>query len=1588
MPERQPEPLLGKKLPEPDNIQNIDSLKQAEGKRILACFWDMNQRPSRNSIEELAKREKELAGKNVAVLLVDTSDIEPAKLKKWLDGHNIPFLCGSVKDNVDDVLLRWGVQAQPWLILTDQESIVRAEGFSLEQLDEKLQREVSDLTFEDADKTIPTEQKSTNQRTITGVVRDERGEPLEGVKLMLLGSLHLQPFTSDDEGEFEIRWTSQQWGPRGFPHYIEARHQQLNLAGIVEIDENVGTLDIKLKPAVVLFGKVVDPEGRGIAGARTTPVLIDRSVGIETGCPQRRTDSHGNFEIKAIPAGYAYWVLARADGYQDESSLPVQTDSNASNRHFDVGIITLPTGIFYVSGIVVDANDKAVADASVSIDGKGQKHQQKRTDVQGKFTFEKLCAGRIQINAKTNGTMPLKGGVDIYAGASDVKIVVNEQEINKASEKAEGKEPGPDKKPKTGKLAADQVQVVKVDLSVVEVTPGSEMNKETAAKIENILGNKIAIPDSFTVADLLRNASEATGAVEDESAGDKRVTQQQFKTLVDLLVSRGYLKILMNPALEVVEGHTAQIKTDQNSLEVHVSEVKDNLIFLRVIGDLSSQVVPEGEGQAPIITGRNFASTICLSPDQSVIVGGMVSPAKPANSNAKSSQTPAREIVCILTASIVAPAGNAKQQEKATVDKEYEVIQLNHVGATEAAERVTKALQEMLGAEFQKGIFIIQPIENTGQIVIFGRKDLREIAKKLLAQLDTPNSLPETKDEYEVIQLKYVGAEEAAKRINEALQEMSGAEFQKGLFIVQPIENTGQIIIFGRKDVREIVKKLLAQLDIPNGLFETRAFRLKYADPDLIKERIESSYEHAANEHRETVRVISYPTMKQVVVIASPENLSRIAEQIAEWDVFQAVKPRMVDLQNSNPVQMAKLLTALFAEEGGEGVSVSDLIFGEGAEERYGLAGPLSPHFEFEDVPGTNRILVMSNISGAYQAVVQWINEIDKQKMATKDARQVREWMAGLVREGRLRGPETTDKTEQPADNKVTISGQCRDSSGHPLPNAQVLVYCVDYNRRTMKQIAEGRTDSEGRFSLGSVAPLSEEDHGRRRYLVFVPADGHGPAWKEVNLYRETVERLELRAYNSAVVTGTVVTEDSKPVADAQVWVRGIISGPATEETLWADNHFFFIRQPLPGWSATTDSDGSFHISGVPEGTRIQLSVSHRSFAECIVHVKPAAPAKIEVQPGATITGRVLYGATGKPAAGVMVQAQGVEHIPTAGGWMAGWAETVTDEQGRYRLESLCGAKYNVWAEAENLTVVALDSFEATAGQTEAAPDLVLVEGGFIVGRVIDEATGKPIKPGEYSDVAIYGPSRPKSGAAVETSDIRDDGSFRIRVAPGRNYIYLRAMGEWGRDKAIASSRNHWVNVAEGQTVEVEFKIRKFTHEELEVQAKRRQKETMKYISPKTLDEVEQNGKETKEPPADDRTAKEMIEHIIDVNLPKSARNCKYHSVSLELGVVFCYGYFEIHRTDFLSLMDMSEKLPDASELGQNPFAIRQVEKALELSSEPMAWWKPLSLDNRQYGNKVIFSSPSALGGYVGLAICTGEIRDDLMGVYLVYQAD
>ena len=70
--------------------------------------------------------------------------------------------------------------------------------------------------------------------------------------------------------------------------------------------------------------------------------------------------------------------------------------------------------------------------------------------------------------------------------------------------------------------------------------------------------------------------------------------------------------------------------------------------------------------------------------------------------------------------------------------------------------------------------------------------------------------------------------------------------------------------------------------------------------------------------------------------------------------------------------------------------------------------------------------------------------------------------------------------------------------------------------------------------------------------------------------------------------------------------------------------------------------------------------------------------------------------------------------------------------------------------------------------------------------------------------VGLHGPSRPKSGAAVDWAPIDEDGSFQIRASPGSNYVYV--MG-FTKNFDLPSAAWVKVEVADGETIEVELKV-------------------------------------------------------------------------------------------------------------------------------------------------------------------------------------
>jgi type II secretory pathway component GspD/PulD (secretin) len=276
--------------------------------------------------------------------------------------------------------------------------------------------------------------------------------------------------------------------------------------------------------------------------------------------------------------------------------------------------------------------------------------------------------------------------------------------------------------------------------------------------------------------------------------------------------------------------------------------------------------------------------------------------------------------------------------------------------------------------------------------------------KEIAAWIKKLDRLEPVQPESETISITYADVGEVADQIDRALQELPGRDIKPSV-LVRPLRQSRQIMLFGRAELREMVKKLIAEIDIPAGEFQTRAFKLNHADPEQVKSNLEELYSQGGltagrfnpfsfsrqsvsqPSTSEMVRVIAFPALQQVTVIASAENMAKIEKQLEEWDKpldVEQVKPLIIELHNSDPMKMADLLSTLFStdETNQSNWPFSLFMGGRSSETRKKIVGPLYGLLTFKAVPGTKKIIVISKIPEAYAVVGQFVRDLDKEEMA------------------------------------------------------------------------------------------------------------------------------------------------------------------------------------------------------------------------------------------------------------------------------------------------------------------------------------------------------------------------------------------------------------------------------------------------------------------------------------------------------------------------------------------------------------------------------------------------------------------------------
>ena len=207
---------------------------------------------------------------------------------------------------------------------------------------------------------------------------------------------------------------------------------------------------------------------------------------------------------------------------------------------------------------------------------------------------------------------------------------------------------------------------VKIDCLISEIYADMTLDRETTLAIEDMFGEDVTMKPGGTAfgADVQQLIMDDEYLPSFPGASFREVarsrmgvkvgylsTAHDFTVLVDLLESRGYLKILMNPTLEVVNGKTAKVLSSQHvpierttmrstrsdylesrteyvdvidSLEITPHVFANGYIGLETTIVLGSKNTPEGVKQIPVITKKQIDNQENrIRRGESLVIGGM-----------------------------------------------------------------------------------------------------------------------------------------------------------------------------------------------------------------------------------------------------------------------------------------------------------------------------------------------------------------------------------------------------------------------------------------------------------------------------------------------------------------------------------------------------------------------------------------------------------------------------------------------------------------------------------------------------------------------------------------------------------------------------------------------------------------------------------------------------------------------------------------------------------------------------------------------------------------------------------------------------
>ncbi|MCI0335751.1 MAG: carboxypeptidase regulatory-like domain-containing protein [Planctomycetes bacterium] len=445
----------------------------------------------------------------------------------------------------------------------------------------------------------------------------------------------------------------------------------------------------------------------------------------------------------------------------------------------------------------------------------------------------------------------------------------------------------------------------------------------------------------------------------------------------------------------------------------------------------------------------------------------------------------------------------------------------------------------------------------------------------------------------------------------------------------------------------------------------------------------------------------------------------------------------------------------------------------------------------------------------------------------------------------RSNDPTAPDSIPQLRPN--TFAGRAVDENGKPVVGVGVFLFRTKHSDASRKLVSQKATDADGRFQFDNVIDIAKEfpdgkfppEHDVGAEFLQVIVRSPGRVTQHMMQTRQHIaqwgEFREMKLPPAAILRGRITSPDGKPVAGALVSFGTL--GTATWDGAMA---------------ARTDENGNYEIDDIAPFDMQQyrdqiaeqqrqaqekgrkdvysaalfisppfLRVEHPDFAVMRIGVEKVPGEKaVQLEPAAILEGRVVYGPSGEPAAGALVEAitsvAKVRQVAPEQFTSMHRAVTRTGPDGTYRFTTMPAGTYDLSATMDGWVNAGINELVTNAGKSVSAPDLTLSKGGVISIRLVDSKSGEPIDVPLDTTAAIAAHKFPLQALSRPVHEpfaaANADKRFELRAPAGKRLLMVSGVRvgneiKWLGAAQLGEDSRIMVDVVEGETVEVDVPV-------------------------------------------------------------------------------------------------------------------------------------------------------------------------------------